>query len=144
MSNLTRLRSLIASLPATPLRPAGSPQLSNALESIINRATKRSGGSEAEKLFEGMSGSLERLKNGSAARTVSLSFPFRDSQAHVDTVSAIQSDAEAFTRSYVLYENKRGCASFCSRKGTELVEELFPTQGGCVEMPSLYLDRGQI
>lgn len=76
MSKLTHVKTLIAALPATPLRPAGTPQLSNALESIIGRASKRAaGGADGEavqeRIWEGMSGSLERLQNGAAGRAVS-------------------------------------------------------------------------
>lgn len=74
-SRIPHLLGLIKSLPATPLRPAGSPQLSNALESIVNRISSSSSSSSPSTTatgsirgdpVEGMIGALERLKANKA------------------------------------------------------------------------------
>ncbi|GFZ43728.1 hypothetical protein JCM24511_01448 [Saitozyma sp. JCM 24511] len=61
-SRSQHLLGLIRALPPTPLRPAGSPQLSNALEGVANRITKARG----EEGVEGMIGALERIQAGKA------------------------------------------------------------------------------
>jgi hypothetical protein len=66
-SRSQHLLGLIRALPPTPLRPAGSPQLSNALEGVANRITKVRG----EEGVEGMVGALERIQAGKAMAEVS-------------------------------------------------------------------------
>lgn len=66
-SRSQHLLGLIRALPPTPLRPAGSPQLSNALEGVANRITKARG----EEGVEGMIGALERIQAGKAMAEVS-------------------------------------------------------------------------
>ena len=81
MSRLARLVEMVRSLPPTPLRPQGSPQLSDALDSIISRqfpsassssssATGALGEAEEQKVAR-MLGPLERLTAGSALAEVS-------------------------------------------------------------------------
>lgn len=74
MSRLSQLKTLISSLPPTPLRPAGSPQLTAALQSIAGRMDSRATGPNAEKgeaALKAMQASLERISSGQALQQVS-------------------------------------------------------------------------
>lgn len=64
-SRTQHLLTLVKALPATPLRPVGSPQLSTALENIIARSNPTSSS------VDGMISSIERISAGAALRDVS-------------------------------------------------------------------------
>ncbi|KAK1926335.1 hypothetical protein DB88DRAFT_481482 [Papiliotrema laurentii] len=88
MSRTTHLLSLARSLPASPIRAPGTPQLSDALEKIITRTfpasststtaaggvtTERVLGPSEEKAMERMIASLERIKANDSLRQYPLS-----------------------------------------------------------------------
>ena len=70
MSRLAQLKPLIAALPPTPLRPAGSPQLGSALTSIVGRIDAKATPEQAEAAFKCIPGSLERIARGEAMAKV--------------------------------------------------------------------------
>lgn len=76
MSRLGHLVEIVRSLPPTPLRGTGAPQLSSAIEAIIDRALPKQKGTDGalspreEEAVEGLIRPIERIRAAEAAKEV--------------------------------------------------------------------------
>ena len=156
MSRVTHLVNLARSLPPSPIRAPGSPQLTDALQKVIARTFPQSSGSAStgasssvtatpaavgsmtsapsvvgpseEKAMEGIIASLERIQSNAALNQVRLP---RASLAVTSSpaVSPRSDNITASSRSALLQADTRRCAPRSEGRRTIMVATILPDAG---------------
>jgi len=156
MSRVTHLVNLARSLPPSPIRAPGSPQLTDALQKVIARTFPQSSGSASaeasssvtatpaavgsmtsapsvvgpseEKAMEGIIASLERIQSNAALNQVRLPRA-NPPVTRLPAVSPRSDNITASSRSALLQADTRWCAPRSEGRRTIMVATILPDAG---------------